>query len=98
MNSDTTTHAADQPSAAPASAPVPLGPFGKAGKWCVVVIVVFYRAALRPFMGGACRYQPTCSQYMLEAVDKHGPAKGGWMGVKRICRCHPWGGFGYDPP
>jgi uncharacterized protein len=74
-----------------------LGPLGKAGRFCIHVIVAIYRLTLRPFMGGACRYQPTCSQYMLDAVDKHGPLSGGWRGVKRICRCNPWGGFGYDP-
>jgi uncharacterized protein len=74
-----------------------LGPLGKAGRLCIHVVVAFYRLTLRPFMGGACRYTPTCSQYMLDAVEKHGPMRGGWRGVKRICRCNPWGGFGYDP-
>jgi putative membrane protein insertion efficiency factor len=60
--------------------------------------VIVYRATLRPFLGGQCRYTPTCSDYMLQAVDKHGPWRGGWMGVRRIGRCHPWGGSGYDPP
>ena len=49
-------------------------------------------------MGGQCRYAPTCSEYMLLAVRKHGPWRGGWMGLRRIARCHPWGGHGYDPP
>ncbi len=74
-----------------------LGLMGKAGRLCINMVVAFYRLTLRPFMGGACRFTPTCSQYMLDAVDKYGPASGGWRGVKRICRCHPWGGFGYDP-
>lgn len=76
---------------------VTLGPMGKVGRFCIQVVVAVYRLTLRPFMGGSCRFQPTCSQYMLDAVDKHGPMKGGWRGVKRICRCNPWGGFGYDP-
>lgn len=48
-------------------------------------------------MPAACRYQPTCSQYMVDALKKHGPLKGLWLGSKRILRCHPWGGSGYDP-
>jgi putative membrane protein insertion efficiency factor len=51
--------------------------------------------ALAP--GSGCRYTPTCSAYFLEAVDKHGPWRGGWQGLCRILRCHPWGGSGYDP-
>ena len=69
----------------------------KVGRFCILFVVALYRATLRPFMGGACRFEPTCSQYMLDAVEKHGPARGGWRGIKRICRCHPWGGFGHDP-
>jgi hypothetical protein len=60
-------------------------------------IVVLYRATLSPLIGQHCRFQPTCSQYMLDAVGKYGPWRGGWRGVKRICRCHPLGGSGYDP-
>jgi hypothetical protein len=47
--------------------------------------------------GSGCRYQPTCSHYMLEAVEAHGTLRGVWLGVKRLGRCHPWGGAGYDP-
>lgn len=60
-------------------------------------IVWVYRRTLGHVMGGHCRYDPSCSQYMLDAVGKYGPWVGGWRGVKRICRCHPWGGCGYDP-
>lgn len=60
-------------------------------------LVRFYQAAISPWMGKSCRYSPTCSQYMIEAVDEWGPLKGFWMGLKRIGRCHPWGGDGYDP-
>lgn len=63
----------------------------------IVALVWVYRALLGPVMGGQCRYQPTCSQYMLDAVGKYGPWRGGWHGVKRIARCHPWGGGGNDP-
>ena len=64
----------------------------------IVCVVWVYRCTLGPFLGGQCRHFPTCSQYMLEAVDKYGPWKGGWMGVKRVCRCQPWGTKGFDPP
>jgi putative membrane protein insertion efficiency factor len=47
--------------------------------------------------GSGCRFTPTCSQYFLEAVEAHGLLRGGWLGIKRICRCHPWGGSGHDP-
>ncbi len=60
-------------------------------------IVILYRITLSPFLGRYCRYQPTCSQYMLDAVDRYGPCRGLWRGIKRITRCHPWGGSGYDP-
>lgn len=59
--------------------------------------VYFYRACISPLTPPSCRYTPTCSQYMIEAVMKYGVLKGGWMGIRRICRCHPWGGSGYDP-
>ena len=47
--------------------------------------------------GCGCRFQPTCSQYVLEAVETHGHLRGGWLGLKRLLRCQPWGGYGYDP-
>lgn len=57
----------------------------------------FYQLCISPMLPGACRYTPTCSQYAVEALKIHGPLKGTWLAVKRICRCHPWGGSGYDP-
>lgn len=63
----------------------------------LIGLVRFYQLALSPWLGSRCRYQPTCSQYMIDAVREWGPARGGWMGLKRIGRCHPWGGHGYDP-
>lgn len=56
-----------------------------------------YRLVFSPWVGFNCRYQPTCSAYALEALQMHGGIKGGWLTTKRICRCHPWGGMGYDP-
>ncbi len=62
-----------------------------------LVPVYFYRYCISPFTPPSCRYTPTCSRYMIEAVMKYGIFKGGWLGVKRILRCNPWGGSGYDP-
>ncbi|MBR5827921.1 MAG: membrane protein insertion efficiency factor YidD [Paludibacteraceae bacterium] len=59
--------------------------------------VYFYRSCISPLTPPSCRYTPTCSQYMVEAVMKYGVIKGVKLGVKRIMRCHPWGGSGYDP-
>jgi len=56
-----------------------------------------YRFLLSPMLGSNCRFQPSCSAYALEAIEQHGAARGGWLSVKRICRCHPWGAHGYDP-
>lgn len=56
-----------------------------------------YRLVFSPWVGHNCRYQPTCSAYALEALDKHGALKGSWLAARRIARCHPWGADGYDP-
>lgn len=56
-----------------------------------------YRLAISPMIGPRCRFQPTCSAYALEALARHGPVKGSWLTIRRILRCHPLGGFGYDP-
>lgn len=60
-------------------------------------VVYFYRYLISPLLNATCRYQPTCSQYALDALKMHGGFKGGWMALKRIGRCHPWGGSGFDP-
>ena len=60
-------------------------------------LIRFYQYALSPMLPPRCRYQPTCSQYAIEAVRKDGALKGGWLAAKRIGRCHPCGGSGYDP-
>lgn len=59
--------------------------------------VRLYRAALSPLLGANCRFEPTCSAYALEALEVHGGLKGGWLAARRILRCHPLGGAGYDP-
>ena len=59
--------------------------------------VRFYQFCISPMLPARCRYTPTCSQYAVEALQIHGPFKGSWLAIKRICRCHPWGGHGYDP-
>ncbi len=73
----------------------------KALKWllakCMLALIAFYRTCISPLLPPACRYTPTCSQYAQEAIRKYGPFKGGWLALKRILRCHPWGGSGYDP-
>lgn len=56
-----------------------------------------YQLFISPVMPGTCRFDPTCSQYALEAVARFGAVKGGWLALRRIGRCHPWGGWGYDP-
>lgn len=56
-----------------------------------------YQSVLSPLLPAACRYTPTCSAYAAEAIARHGAARGGWLAARRILRCHPWGGSGYDP-
>lgn len=62
-----------------------------------IVLIKFYQYIISPAIGPKCRYTPTCSHYSLEAFKKYGPVKGFWLSVKRISKCHPWGGSGYDP-
>lgn len=69
----------------------------KALIWLMVLPIKFYKGAISPMLPPACRYTPTCSVYAMEALMVHGPLKGSWLALKRICRCHPWGGSGYDP-
>jgi putative membrane protein insertion efficiency factor len=72
-------------------------------KRLVKFFIRMYQLTLSPLLGalvgpgGGCRFEPTCSRYCSEAVEKFGVIRGGWLGVKRLCRCHPWGGSGYDP-
>ncbi|OJU26381.1 MAG: membrane protein insertion efficiency factor YidD [Sphingobacteriales bacterium 41-5] len=65
--------------------------------WPFIILIKFYQYVISPWLGPKCRFTPTCSQYSLEAFKKHGVFKGFWLSIKRISRCHPWGGHGYDP-
>ncbi len=65
--------------------------------WLMLALIAFYRTCISPFTPPACRYTPTCSQYAQEAIRKYGAFRGGWLALKRILRCHPFGGSGYDP-
>ena len=62
-----------------------------------ILLVRFYQAAISPFLPATCRYTPTCSQYTIVALKRHGLLKGGWLSIRRIASCNPWGGKGYDP-
>ena len=62
-----------------------------------ILLVRFYQLCISPLKPPCCRFTPTCSQYAIEALRKHGPIKGLYLTVRRLLRCHPWGGSGYDP-
>jgi putative membrane protein insertion efficiency factor len=62
-----------------------------------IVLIKIYQVLISPLFPPSCRFIPTCSQYSLEALKKYGILKGSWLSFKRIIRCHPWGGSGYDP-
>jgi putative membrane protein insertion efficiency factor len=70
-------------------------------KWIIRLLIRGYQRIISPVIhrvpGSGCRFEPTCSQYFLEAVEGHGSLRGSWLGIRRLCRCHPWGGCGYDP-
>ena len=70
-----------------------MSPFARILSWPVRA----YRLLLSPWFGQNCRYQPTCSAYALEALERHGALRGGWLALRRILRCHPWGSSGFDP-
>lgn len=63
----------------------------------LIWLVRLYRLAVSPWLGGNCRFQPTCSEYAIEALQTYGALRGSWLAARRIGRCHPWGGSGYDP-
>jgi hypothetical protein len=63
----------------------------------LIFLVRFYQATLSPVLGGQCRFFPTCSEYSIEALRVHGALRGSWLSLRRLLRCHPFGGHGYDP-
>ncbi len=66
-------------------------------QWMLTLPILFYQQCISPFTPPSCRFTPTCSEYARQALAKYGPFKGLWLAIKRILRCHPWGGSGYDP-
>ena len=69
----------------------------KALTWLLLLPILFYQKCITPFTPPSCRFTPTCSEYARQAILKHGPFKGMLLAVRRILRCNPWGGSGYDP-
>ncbi|MBK8846836.1 MAG: membrane protein insertion efficiency factor YidD [Bacteroidetes bacterium] len=69
----------------------------KAIKKILLMLILFYKNAISPLLMPACRYVPTCSEYGMEAINKHGALRGLWLTLKRFARCNPFGGHGYDP-
>lgn len=63
----------------------------------LILLIKFYQKFLSPLCPGVCRFRPTCSEYFIQALQMHGLFKGTFLGIKRLLRCHPWGGSGYDP-
>ncbi len=63
----------------------------------LVLLIRFYRLAISPWLGSRCRFHPSCSEYAIDALERHGLFKGLWLAVRRIGRCHPWHPGGYDP-
>ena len=80
-----------------ASAPDSRQPRRSAAALCLIALIQAYRLALSPFFGMHCRFHPTCSAYALEAVRRFGAARGGWLALRRLGRCHPWHAGGPDP-
>jgi len=62
-----------------------------------ILLIKFYQWVISPIIGPKCRFTPTCSQYGIDAIKKYGPFKGIWLTMKRVSKCHPWGGHGHDP-
>jgi putative membrane protein insertion efficiency factor len=63
----------------------------------LILLVRAYQVVLGPLLGGHCRFSPSCSHYSIEALTRHGAVRGTWLTVRRVARCHPWGGGGDDP-
>ena len=65
--------------------------------WLLLLPIYFYKGAISPLTPPSCRFTPSCSTYAIEAIRRHGPLRGLYLAIRRILRCHPWGGSGYDP-
>ena len=65
--------------------------------WLLLLPIYFYKGAISPLTPPSCRFAPSCSTYAIEAIRRHGPLRGLYLAIRRILRCHPWGGSGYDP-
>ena len=63
----------------------------------LIALIRVYQVLLSPMLGGACRFVPSCSAYALEAIERHGALRGSWLALRRLSRCHPFGGSGFDP-
>jgi uncharacterized protein len=63
----------------------------------LLALIRAYRYLLSPWWGGSCRFTPSCSSYAMEAIERHGAGRGGWLALRRIARCHPWCAGGFDP-
>jgi putative membrane protein insertion efficiency factor len=92
----------DQPSAGcieshAGAAGTRIGSVGNPMRKAVIATLRLYKRFLSPYLPSACRYHPTCSEYMLEAVSKYGAARGVWLGFRRLLRCHPFRQGGFDP-
>lgn len=74
-----------------------VGRVSKAAAWLLCVPIIFYQRFISAYTPPSCRFTPTCSEYARQALAKHGPIKGLALAIRRILRCHPWGGSGYDP-
>ncbi len=82
---------------APSGARRIAGWLARGGAWLLIFLVRGYQVVLSPLFPPACRYYPSCSQYAIEALEKHGALRGGWLAARRIARCHPFRPGGYDP-
>lgn len=75
----------------------PAGAWRRAAAWPLLAMIRVYQWCISPFFPGVCRYSPSCSHYGFEAILVHGPLRGSWLTLRRLLRCHPWGGSGHDP-
>ena len=82
------------------SAVAPQLPAPAPARWmrgALIAAIRIYQLVFAPLLAPACRFEPSCSTFAVEAIARRGVVRGGWLALRRIARCHPWGGFGYDP-